>query len=81
MTVGDLVVMGHALVHFRQFLFQFSGPPVEHHQNGGRAEGPAAALLDADGGMRHLAAGAAVETAHGADVVVAEEAHNEVALS
>ena len=73
--------MGHALVHFRQFLFQFSGPPVEHHQNGGRAEGPAAALLDADGGMRHPAAGAAVETAHGADVVVAEEAHNEVALS
>ena len=77
-VVGDLIVMGHTLVHLGKLAFEFSRCAVEHHQNGRRAEGPAAAILDADGGAGHLRAGAAVQAAHGADIVVAEEAHDQV---
>ena len=73
------------VVGFAEYLgklaFEFSRRAVEHHQNGRRAKGPAAAGLDADGRAGHLAAGAAVQAAHGADVIVAEETHNEVALA
>ena len=80
-VVGDLIVMGHTFVHFGKLALQFSRRAIEHHQNGRRAEGPAAAILDADGGAGHLRAGAAVQAAHGADVIVAEKTHNEVALA
>ena len=68
--LGDLIVMGHTLVHFGQFFAQLPGGAVVHHQHRGGAEGPAAAVAQGDGGAAHLAAGAAVEAAHLGDVVV-----------
>ena len=79
--VGYLVVMRHALVHLGELALEFAGRAVKHHQHRRRAERPAPAFLDADGGAGHLRAGAAVQAAHGADVVVAEKAHDEVALA
>ena len=80
-TIGDFIVVGHALVHLGQLALQLARRTIEHHQNGRRVKGPAAAFLDADGKAGHLSAGAAVQKAHGADIVVAEEAHDQVALT
>ena len=80
-TVGDPVIVRHALVHLSQLAYQLPRRTVEHHQHGRRAEGPAAAVPDADGLVGHLRAGTAVQAAHGADVVVAQKAHDEVALA
>ena len=79
-AVGDFIVMGHTLVHFGQFFAQLPGGAVVHHQHRGGAEGPAAAVAQGDGRAAHLAAGAAVEAAHLGDVVVEQEALDEVAL-
>ena len=77
----DLIVMGHTLIHLGKLALQLPRRTIEHHQNGRRAESPAAAVLDTDGRAGHLAAGAAVQAAHGADVIVAEKTQNEVAFA
>ena len=77
-AAGDLVIVGHALVHLCQLLVQVSRPAVEHHQHRRRPKGPPAPTADSDSRAGHLCAGAAVQAAHGADVVVAEKALNEV---
>ena len=69
-AVRDAVIMRHALVHLGQLCLQRAGRPVEHHQHGGRAERPAAAPADGDGRTGHFAAGAAVQAAHGRNIVV-----------
>ena len=79
-ALGDLIVVGHTFVHLGQLPVQGSVLAVEHHQHRGGAKGPAAAVLDADGRAGHLGAGAAVQAAHGADVVVHQKAHDKVAL-
>lgn len=69
--VGYLVVMRHALVHVGKLTLHFARSTVKHHKHRRRAEGPAAAFVYADRNARHLRAGAAVQPAHGAYVVVA----------
>ena len=81
MSAGDLIVVGHTLVHLRQLAFQRPRRAVEHHQHRRRAERPSSVAANTDRRARHLRAGAAVQPAHGADVVVAQKAHNEVALA
>ena len=73
--------MRHALVHFGKFAGKFARCPVKHHQYRRRSECPAAALVDTDGGTGHLTAGAAVQAAHRADVIIAEKTLDEVAFS
>ena len=80
-AVRDPVVVRHAFLHLAQLLRQQARRAVEHHQNRRRAERPSALVADADGRAGHLAACAAMQAAHGADIVVAEEAHDEVALA
>ena len=70
-SVGYLVVMRHALVHIGKLTLHFSRRAMEHHKHRRRAEGPAAAFVYADRNARHLRAGAAVQAAHCAYVVVA----------
>ena len=70
-SVGYLVVMRHALVHIGKLTLHFSRCAMEHHKHRRRAEGPAAAFVYADRNARHLRAGAAVQAAHCAYVVVA----------
>ena len=79
--VGDLIIVGHTFIHLRQLPVQLTGLTVEHHQHRGRAEGPPTAVLDADGRVGHLRTGAAVQAAHGRDIVVHEKAQDQVALS
>ena len=80
-AVCDLVVVGHTLVHVRQLAVQRPGLPVEHHQHRRRAEAPAALAADGDGRTGHPRAGAAVQAAHLRDIVVHQEAHDEIALA
>ena len=79
--VGDLIIVGHTLIHLRQLPVQLTGLTVEHHQHRGRAEGPSAAVLDADCRVGHLCTGAAVQAAHGRDIIVHKKAQDQVALS
>ena len=80
-AVGNTVVVGHALVHLRQLAVQPTRLPVEHHQHRRGPEGPAALPPDTHRRTGHLGAGAAVQAAHTRDVVVEQEAHDEVALA
>ena len=80
-AVCDLIVVRHALVHLLELALEFAERAVKHHQHRRRAERPAPAFLDADGGARHLRARAAVQAAHRGDVVVHQKAHDEVALA
>ena len=54
---------------------------MEHHQHRRRAESPAPLVADAHRRAGHLCAGAAVETAHLGDVVVHQEAQDQVPFS
>ncbi len=53
---GDFILVRHALVHLSKLALQLTRCAVKHHQHGRRAEGPAAAGLDADRLPRHLRA-------------------------
>ena len=81
MIAGDFIIVRHALIHLGKLTLQLTRCAVKHHQHGRRAEGPAAAGLDADRLPRHLRAGTPVQAAHGADIVVAEKTHDQVAFS
>ena len=81
MVTRDLIVMRHTLVHLGKLTLQFSRCPVKHHQHRRRPECPAATILDTDCKPGHLATGAAVQAAHGPDIIVTQEAHDQVALS
>ena len=80
-ALGDLIIMGHTLVHLGQLLAQLPGSTVVHHQHRGGTERPAAAVAQGNGRAGHLAAGTAVEAAHPGDIVVHQKAQNEVALA
>ena len=48
-AVGDLVVMGHRLVHIGKLTFQLARSTVEHHQHRRRAKRPTAAFVNTNG--------------------------------
>ena len=70
-AIGDFIVVGHTLVHLCKLALQLARRTIVHHQSGRRVKGPAAAFLDAEGKAGHLAAGAAMQAAHGADIIIA----------
>ena len=79
--VREPVVVRHAGVHGVELRVQLPRRTVKHHQHRWRAERPAPLVADADSGTGHARGRAAVQTAHGRDVVVLQKAHDEVALA
>ena len=79
--VCEPVVVRHAGVHGVQLRVQLPRRAVEHHQHRRRAERPAPLVADADGGAGHARGRAAVQAAHGRNVVILQKAHDEVALA
>ena len=81
MPLGDLVIMGHTLIHSCQFCVQSSGSAVKHHQNRRRTEGPASCFADTDGRSGHFRTGLTVQNAHTGDIVIHQKTHNKITFS
>ena len=80
-SVCDLVIMRHTLVHLFQLFVKISAFPVKHHKYRWGAKRPASVTSDTDGRSCHLLAGTAVKLTHSRNIIVHKKALDQVAFA
>ena len=80
-SVCDLVIMRHTLVHLFQLFVKVSAFPVKHHKYRWGAKRPASVTSDTDGRSCHLLAGTAVKLTHSRNIIVHKKALDQVAFA
>ena len=80
-SVCNLVIMRHTLVHLFQLFVKVSAFPVKHHKYRWGAKRPASVTSDTDGRSCHLLAGTAVKLTHSRNIIVHKKALDQIAFA